>query len=308
MKNHDFQELVDRNLSELVWDERKRRKVLLAVSEEEKPVKRISKTFILATAVAVCLGVTALASGLVFSGRVDAARLAERALYEEYGITAEMLDFFVRTNEEKNVVRYDGCSPMAYVLGSYTVTVENGRADASWSWDGEDLSAGFDGRAWGAAQLDEICREARHSLDSEAYMRKARAVAAANGASVASPDGPALTNAEQKALQEKQREDAEKAKAAAKLTVPEMEAIAREAVALRYEFDEEQTARLKVWNEEIRYGLVEGAPCCRFWLSLGYMEDGYTGGKGTGTYDVAVNVENGTVEDMWYNSDLGGAG
>ena len=41
MKNNEFQELVDQNLSGLVWDERKRQKVLHAISEEEKPVRKI---------------------------------------------------------------------------------------------------------------------------------------------------------------------------------------------------------------------------------------------------------------------------
>ena len=66
MKNHDFQELVDQNLSGLVWDERKRRTVLYAISEEEKPVKKISTTFILVAAI-LCISVTALAAGLIFS-------------------------------------------------------------------------------------------------------------------------------------------------------------------------------------------------------------------------------------------------
>ena len=71
MKNHNFQELVDQNLSGLVWDERKRQTVLYVVSEEEKPVKKISTTFILIAAI-ICISVTALAAGLVFSGRFDA--------------------------------------------------------------------------------------------------------------------------------------------------------------------------------------------------------------------------------------------
>ena len=51
MKNHEFQELVDQNLSGLVWDEPKRQKVHHAISEEEKPVKKISTTFILVAAI-----------------------------------------------------------------------------------------------------------------------------------------------------------------------------------------------------------------------------------------------------------------
>lgn len=38
MKKHEFRELVDQNLSGLVWDEEKRQTVLYAVQKEEKPV------------------------------------------------------------------------------------------------------------------------------------------------------------------------------------------------------------------------------------------------------------------------------
>ena len=68
MKNNEFKELVDRDLSGLVWDERKRRQVLYALNEEGKPVRKISTTFILVAAIA-CLSVTALAAGLIFAKR-----------------------------------------------------------------------------------------------------------------------------------------------------------------------------------------------------------------------------------------------
>ena len=79
MKNHEFQELVDQNLSGLVWDERKCQKVLHAISEEEKTVKKISTTFILVAAI-LCISVTALAAGLIFSPRYDAVRIANQTL------------------------------------------------------------------------------------------------------------------------------------------------------------------------------------------------------------------------------------
>ena len=96
MKNYDFQELVDQNLSGLVWDERKRRIVLHAVSEEEKPVKKISTTFILVAAI-LCISVTAIAAGLIFSQKYDAGKVANEAMGSKYGITAEMLSLFHRT-------------------------------------------------------------------------------------------------------------------------------------------------------------------------------------------------------------------
>ena len=44
MKKHEFRELVDQNLSGLVWDEEKRQTVLYAVQKEEKPVKKFTAT------------------------------------------------------------------------------------------------------------------------------------------------------------------------------------------------------------------------------------------------------------------------
>lgn len=100
MKKHEFRELVDQNLSGLVWDEEKRQTVLYAVQKEEKPVKKFTATFVLIAAV-ICLSVTALAAGLVFSSQVDAFKLAEKAVTDTYGITGSMLStFFTRTAEE----------------------------------------------------------------------------------------------------------------------------------------------------------------------------------------------------------------
>ena len=68
MKKHEFRELVDQNLSGLVWDEEKRQTVLYAVQKEEKPVKKFTATFVLIAAV-ICLSVTALAAGWCFPAR-----------------------------------------------------------------------------------------------------------------------------------------------------------------------------------------------------------------------------------------------
>ena len=120
MKNNEFQELVDQNLSGLVWDERKRRKVLHALNEEEKPVKKFSTTFILIAAI-VCLSVTALAAGLIFSRKVDDMTLASRELEKAYGVTATMQgSYFVREVEQtdqETVVSFTGLENLRYVLG-----------------------------------------------------------------------------------------------------------------------------------------------------------------------------------------------
>ena len=101
MKKLDFQELVDQNLSGLVWDEGKRRTVLQAVRKEERPVKKLSTTLILIAAI-VCLSVTALAAGLVFSSRVDAAKLAEKAVADTYGVTDTHAEHLLQPHRHRN--------------------------------------------------------------------------------------------------------------------------------------------------------------------------------------------------------------
>ena len=137
MKNHEFQELVDQNLSGLVWDERKRQKVHHAISEEEKPVKKISTTFILVAAI-VCLSATALAAGLLFSPKYDAVRVANQAMEENYGITSDLLSLFYREAKENE----DGTTTITFSIpdkvsfptdrmGEYTVIVKGNQAEAS---------------------------------------------------------------------------------------------------------------------------------------------------------------------------------
>ena len=137
MKNHEFQELVDQNLSGLVWDERKRREVLCAVSEEEKPVKKLSTTFILIAAI-VCISVTALAAGLIFSNRVSAQQLAEKAVYDKYGVTDSMLSAFFTSyvdEEDKDHAEVEFAG-WYYVLGNYKVKIDGGKTTVTWSHDG----------------------------------------------------------------------------------------------------------------------------------------------------------------------------
>ena len=150
MKNEDFKELVDRRLSGLVWDEASRRKVLNAVHEEEKPMKKkVSFTVVLALAV-LCIAAVAIAEGLMFSSRYSAVRLANQAMEQQYGITADILSLFYRQVEQHG----DGTATVTYSvpgenglpaeqMGEYTVEVKDNRAKASWSNDGKDTSGGL---------------------------------------------------------------------------------------------------------------------------------------------------------------------
>lgn len=304
MKNHEFRELVDRNLSGLQWDAQKRRRVLSAINEEEKPVKKISTSLILIAAI-FCLTVGALAAEIMFSKRVDNAKIAEDALLAKYGITSEMLTFFSRTDEEsedQSIVRYDGIFPFSYVLGTYTVQIHEGTADVSWNRDGAETGGDFEADAWGAAQMSEMLQVNQETNDISQFAQKATEIAAKNGVSLPEEAFTYPDNAEMQ-LQ------AEKAESAAKLSVAEMEKIAREALAVRYGFSSEQAEALNNETENGCYLLFgeDALPCYSFYFTLGYDEDGYTG-TGTGIYTIKINVENGRVEDILYDAALAGNG
>ena len=158
MKKNEFQSIADRALSELVWDEPKRRKVLSAIDKEEKPVKKSSTTLILIAAI-LCISVTAFAAGLLFSPEYEAAKTAANALQAQYGLTEELLSLFSRSVEKEPngtfTVRYT--APQADFpseqMGEYTVLISGKQATPMWSNDGKSVSGGLEAEAFGAEQL-----------------------------------------------------------------------------------------------------------------------------------------------------------
>ena len=319
MKKFDFQELVDQNLSGLVWDEAKRRAVLQAVRKEERPVKKLSTTFILIAAI-VCLSVTALAAGLVFSSRVDAAKLAEKAMADTYGVTDAMLStFFSRTVSETadggTTVVYAGIDFLRDVLGEYTVSVKDGAA-AVWSHDGESTSGLFDAEAWGKEQLEEMLRTAAERHDLSAFSEKAKAIAAKHkAASSELPKGSAW---------EKTGEaEALAAAKASSYSEEDLLALAHDAVVSAYQLTDDQAKMLKfVFELEdmaddtadyLYYHLKDGKPVLTIMLSLQQQTSDDPSAfapftQRDGVYWVDVNVETGVIEDLLYDSQLGGNG
>ena len=319
MKNNEFKELVDRDLSGLEWDERKRLRVLHAISEEERPVKKISYTFILVAAI-LCISVTALAAGLVFSRKVDDLTLARQEMEKAYGITPTMLgSYFIESIEQgsdETVVTYWNNNEMNAVLGEYTVTVKGGKATAKWDREGEDTSGGFEADTWGIDQLNAMVEWEKEHHDVSGYYPQAKTIAAKNKAE-ASSQKELFDKGKEEAI-EHQEEYEQQARAAAKLTEEEMIGIARQALISVYGLTDEQLAMLET-DEEIRensyYWMLDGKPVYEvcFWLLQDKTEyddpsvfpeftekDGY--------YAVDVNVETGVIEEIYYESGMGGNG
>lgn len=252
------------------------------------------------------LTTTALAATLLFSPRYDALQLADQALLEKYGITEEMQPALLHT-----VVEEDGAVVVTYYMqegvimrenrfGVYTVTVRDGKAYAAWSMDGLDTSGGLEAPAWGSEQLLLYVRDYTQVMT---YMETRDMLQNA-------PFDEALFW--QQAAQ--REEDRQTALAMAKLTVEEAAAIGREAVAQRYALTDQQAALLlrytdndaHAFHDESTFEIVEGRPQVNLFFHLTQQPGEWT--EKDGAYVVTVNLLDGAVEDIVYDTGLMGNG
>lgn len=306
MKNEfDFRERVDRSLSALNWDARDRESVLRAVDKEEGFVKRKLYTTILIAAIVACLGVSALAvAGMLFSPRADATRAADAELEAKYGVTREMQSYFERTEEALDggtVVTYRGEGAFEYVLGTYTAEVKDGKAEVSWSRDGEDTSGGFDADAWGSDQLAVMVADSKATRQGDTYAAQAREIAERHGAHSFSRGSLDPDSLLQNTLDE--------------ATLNRLIARAKDAVREVYGLTDDQLDRLS-YVEELSGFLPAGdAPRkvynvnMQLWQDQNVDERGFTAfTEGDGMYDVAIDVQSDVIESVNYDSSLAGNG
>ena len=329
MKNNEFKELVDQNLSGLVWDERKRRKVLHALSEEEKPVKKVSATFILIAAI-VCLSVTALAAGLIFSPRYDAVKVANQAMEDQYGITPDLLSLFSREVKANG----DGTSTVIYSttedvgpvsrIGEYTVVVDGQKAAASWSNDGRDTSGGLAAEAYGAEQLHTISYDYENAMkwmtDNNIIHKKSADItpnprlAGGQINGWTEEDQAEWDRARDEADLDEQRrlDEIAKAEKEGSMTVSEAAAAAKEAVIQEYGLTGEQADKLQYEPDQVYASFENDEPSVNLlfclWQNDGdtYMADNFT--EKDGQYWVTVNLKTGVIEDIVYDAGIAGNG
>lgn len=288
MKEHDFQQLADQTLSGLVWDERMRRKVLCALDKEGRNVKYISKAFILAAAI-LCISVTALASGLIFSPRYDAGKQAAHAMQEQYGITEELLSLFHREITQQP----DGTFTVTYAairtdlpadqMGDYTIQVTKDGASASWSNDGKDTTGGLTAEAIGPEQLTLLSRDYASTMEQLHI-------------SSTEPQ-PAATPV----LQEESPLNVHGA-----LTIQQASELAREAICQEYALTTQQQEML-LFEEGSTYAPTEDRPLVTMLFWLWQKEDGSFTEK-DGQYWVTVDLDTGSIEDILYDASLAGNG
>ena len=128
---------------------------------EDQPMRARPKrmVWLAAALVLVLAAAVAVAAGLTRSAKYDAKLLAHHALEEKYGFTQDMDSFFTCSVEEadgQTVVTYRANADIgdfAWKLGDYIVTIRDGKAEASWSNDGEAVGGDFSSDVWDTALL-----------------------------------------------------------------------------------------------------------------------------------------------------------
>ena len=308
------------------------------IAQEEEPVmkKKVSLGFVFAM-VLVLLTAAALATTLLLSPRADAVRTADRALEEKYGVTAEMQTYFFREQKELEdgavQVTYTGSGSLDWVLGTYTAVVKDGKAEISWSHDGEDTAGGYEAEAWGLEQLKQMVAESQDETLKEAFLDRAAKISGEHRAPVEYTEP---TDAELEAYHTQIETNKTAAMEARKISEEEMIATGREFVISNWGLNEEQVSRLELYTNAVPeyadlietdpeeaqsngndwYDIINGKPCFKveYLLYQSYTTEQMDNNEPLqhmekdGFYVVYVNVETGEIEEYEYNSGLGGMG
>lgn len=318
MKNKEtLKTRMDRRLSFLDVVPSCRSVLMRRIEQEEAPKmkKKVSLALVLALTL-ISLSVAALAAGLLFSPRADAARLADRALEEKYGVTQAMLTYFVRTEEAQPggavVVTYTGWDQLAGALGVYTAEVKDGKVDVAWSYDGAGTAGGYDAEAWGAQQLAQMIKDNQETGDMSRFLSRALEIAENRGMAW---EETVSTEEEKIVYFEQLEKEKTAALSARKLAEDEMAALALKAIVETYALTPDQAAMLERYvqpladEENAWYWMEDGKPCfeVQYFLTQAPDQPGVFTEK-DGAYAVLVNVETGVIERIVYESGLGGEG
>lgn len=311
LNRKEFHEAIDTTLSGLQADPWLAQRVVNEERKEKVFMKpRLSIKVVIIGIVLMLLMATALAVGIIFAKRVPATEIADQALLQTYGITAQMQSLFTRKTVEGEggtaVVTYEGIEHLAYVLGKYTVIVDGQTVkNIFWSHDGEDMSGGLEASAWGKDQLDEILRidpETGEQAQLHTFDPYIERINREHGF-----DDKAYWEENEDTYYEVvlESEDVQKAKEQQSFTAQEFVQIAKEAVGVRYCLTPEQISSMSIdVDENSAYVLLDGTLCYRCWIFVGELSSKET--EQDGTYIVYLNLETGVVEDIQFLSEHGG--
>ncbi len=291
-----FQQLVDRNLSGLQWNEWRKVKTLRAIEQERRPVFMKKKMAVIALAIVLCMMTSiAFAATLVYSHRYTQAARADALLAEKFGITEDMLSFFARTSHG-DIYRYRSLDDLAGMPGDYMVDLSSG--EAKWLFDGPDSMG------WDADKLAEVLLICQEEGGYGSVCAQAQEAAAAIGLTA-----PALVMPNQAELEAMLAENEAweaRAKELAILTMAEAEKLARAAIQERYGLTDAQVQQLDFAEDSSWYTMLEEIPVIQPYFGLNQSGDGWT--EKDGVYIVTVNALDGSIEGIVYDTGLLGVG
>ena len=267
----------------------------------------MKKLLVLLLALLLCVNACcAEAAEVRFTETCEARILARRALMDKYGLSQGVLGFFTETlywTDGAYIVRYmvDYGEPnFDYVAGRYTVTVRDGKAEASWSWDGQSIRCegfGLAAGAWGREQLEE-CLLINYQTASMQYLDIAARIAWANGFTGNGTDDPLpvddLVDEHEMYPDYSGQDELEQIR----LTEEEHKACETAIAAIRYScgMDDVQAQRLSVNDEN----------CSRMKTDKGervFVASIVTGNADplmTGQFTVYVNMDTGIIEALTF--------
>ena len=250
-------------------------------------------------------GVSALAED-IFTAEMRARLMARQALEEKYGLDMNLLGYFSEACAQDGgaytVEYYSSFEDMDYVLGRYTVRVENGAASASWSWDGREVpyaDRGLASHAWGRDQLREIWAINYQTSDLQNYALIARNLCASAGYQPGyispipeSDDYPELPEVDEKNVH---------------YSLEACRKIALQGIQEAYRFTDEKMSGFGVGEEawiaetNARGEVLTTVECVSWDENVGWQ-------PGDGMYLVLVNQTTGLVEDIQYVDGVIGNG
>lgn len=306
-KNNSPRGLLNQELKTVEWSQHDTLTVLRAADHGgHRSMKATTKLALTMMIALVLMATTALAATLLFSPRYDVLQLADQALLEKYGITEEMQPAL-----HHNIMEADGAVIVTYEMvegivmrenrfGVYTVSVRDGKAEAAWSMDGMDTAGGLEAPAWGSEQLlmyvQNYARVGSY-MESHGMLQNAPMVTPA-------PAG----------VPDKWEQDKQTALSMAKIPLEDAAALGQEAVIVRYGLTEQQAAMLvrfdgsapDGYSDESTYEIVDGRPLVNLFFHLTQKPGEWV--EKDGIYVVTINLLDGTVEDIYYDTGLMGNG
>ena len=330
LNRKEFHEAIDMTLSGLQADPWLAQRVVNRERTGEPVVKTKLSISLVLVIVLILITVTALAYSIitvVFSPRVDAYTIADQALEEKYGLTSSMLGFFSHDSRGNDghhfIVEYEPKfeDALASKLGAYRVYVMNGQVESAiWSLDSKSTEGGFDADAWGADQLGEMVRIASVTNDTSRFQRKARGEDLDLYADMELiPEGtddeafPEVDQQIEKEISQFRQEVTEAGKeieAKPKFTRDELIEMGRQGIITAFHLDSEQQQRLAFVDNDyfIAYYSTTGIdqrPTFNMTFQS-WSEDGWQ--DSDGVYTIVVNILDGTIEYLEYDTTLDGNG